>query len=247
MKELLGLMAVALSIMMLVLGSSVAMAASTVSVSVTVYGPNNAAVPNAVVQAWQGNSVVAQGTTGSNGAVTLSIPNATTTFFVSLGSNEYILETVSTITSSITLNASSYYSAALDTNTTYAIPVTISDNSNSITVYTNSTVYSTDSGVSITYPTTTTVQLLTQLKFVNLTVNGSPVSNNTAVVTFNAPMTIIGYYTVSSASFLGIPLNTTTIIILIGVIAVLLAVIIVYTKKSEQKKMARAMSGGGWV
>jgi uncharacterized membrane protein len=236
MKELLNW--VILGLVMLVLGSSVAMAST--SVTVYVYGPSNTAVPNAVVQAYQSNSMVAQGTTGSNGAVTLTLPsNTTTTFWVSLGSGSYILETFSTLTSTITLNASSYYTAKLATNTTYAVPITITDSGNSITVYTNATVYSTDAGVTITYPNTTTVYLFTVLKLVNLTVNGSPVTGNSAIVTFNAPMTIIGYYTVSSYTFMGIPINTTTLIIVLAVVAVLLAVLVVYTKKERQKKLTK--------
>lgn len=233
-------MMAALIVAMMVAGA--AMAQSTVSVSVTVIGPNNTAAANAVVQAWQSNSVVAQGTTSSSGTVTLNIPNATTTFWVSLGNGEYILETVTTITSSITLNASSYYPATLATNTTYSIPVTITDNNNSITAYTNATVYSTDSGVTITYPNQTTVNLFTVLKFVNMTVNGTPQTGNSVTVSFTGPLTIIGYYAVSTMTLLGIPLNTTTLIIIIAIVAVLLGIMVMYAHKSSAKKMARARS-----
>jgi len=166
-----------------------ALSAQNITMTILVKDEVGNAVAGAGVKVFDTTGAkVAEGTTNSTGHVTLSIPNATVTFWVELASGKYMLNTTDMTTinttevSVLTLDASAMYYAGIRANVS-GISAEISPSLNSkmkVSVSCNATVYAKET-LNVTYPKSKVVMPFKEIRLVEIVVDGTRYENVTSV------------------------------------------------------------------
>ncbi|RLE42808.1 hypothetical protein DRJ19_03460 [Candidatus Woesearchaeota archaeon] len=155
----------------------VALSQETVTITVTVADETGAPVSNAVVTVYDNTGTkVTEGTTDTAGNVTLTIPNATVTFWIKLATGKYIVYTRSdwVNVTAITINASTMNYVTITANTTEitATIVPLLNNKTEVKISLNATIYGLES-INVTFLGSKVKYPFIEERLVEINVNGT--------------------------------------------------------------------------